>query len=945
MAKFGVSVYDQDNSVSPPNITHFGEPFLNTHSGESIVARSTGYGYVSLNWNLPNGSWSLTRLVRNSSGIPVDVEDGDTLFTDAFVGARTSYIDNTLTPGRYYYYRQFVQPILTTPVLASPDGYWLPSGSASVLATGDSGYSDTLYGRLPEWFKGPDNLNLGELGLDHQSTFLYRFLSLFGFQLDQVRADTDHLLQAYNAQTISEALLPSLGAQFGVAHEYALGSRSMRRFTDGATRIWKSKGTLPGIRELAAVVTGYGTHVRLGTNLSLSTADSGPYGGVGNWRGRTNASVSYRANLASTVTPSGDGVHVITAPTSGPCVVDLNPGESSPVTRMQYAIPVVPSLSYVASSYFSTQATGISVTAHLQWLDANGNPLGVPVDSATVVVASDWSTRVTVGGRAYFDSYVNIYSDPYVDLLQSPPPRYADVSYSISGLAPTTYVDAYSTIYDSSSWLLPTAYVDGYVNDYGSEVLQCGFALEEASAAGANQHPARETLVYLDSQVINYVGNTSGMTGSGIGWSSNVTVMADPIGAAPGQCLTIYPTSPPDLLVSLIDGDVVPGVALHDPYLPPYAVGYSPSPDVAPTEPTKVTTLQPMNYAGFMPMVNAGDVYTALATCIDPDSSLGTRTAQVGMNYFDGPDLVGTVLSDPVDLPYNVWTPLAYTLTVPRNAIYDRIELVVMAAGGVYINTGTGVKNVALVQQPAATAFAFDGATPSPTSDFLWESTPFNSISHYYHRRAPKIIRLQALLADYTPYTAPVRTVFAYRSIPDSPRALSGSDIDTALAPLPEVGVQLRARWQDKYIVGTTLTTRWRVFDLPVGANLSVRWYDKINYPAVVGTAGATITASWSDDVYFQANATLTAVWNTDEAVYVEDEEIILDTNEDSAETPEYSPFYPEYESSFGFPILDVYVDAYSGVYVAAGMYYPYYTDIYPYLIRNYEDTYEIEYD
>lgn len=884
MATFGTTVLGVDT---------FGARVVDSYATPSLTALGTRYGEVALSWSTPPGSWSAMRLVRNASGSPIDIDDGVTLFTDPPNTARTSFTDTGLTTGRVYYYKQFVQPITTTPVLSGPSGYWIATGNAEILIAAFQGGIETLYNRIPEFYKSADNTALSEQGIDYHSTFLYRFLAPFGFHADQLRTDTDHLLKAYDATAISERLLPSLAAQFGVNYEPALGSRGMRRLTDNAVRIWQLKGTFPGVRELANAVTGYGAHVRINRNLALDNADAGPCKGIGHWTGRLNSRVTYRANPLTTVTPAGDGVHVITSVNPAtPVAVDLNAsdqttffntyadayGINDPQKRLQYAVPVVSSLPYVvSSSFFCSDYT--NVTPQMQWLDVYGQPAGPPTQGARVGVTGSTWTPVVVSDRAYPSVYVDGYVNDYGSVA-----RYLEVSY---------------LFYPISS---------------GVQVLQSGFQVEETVAAGTLV-PARETLVYLDSEAVNYVTNTNGAIGTARDWSTNVSSYLD---ATYGQYLTPQdPLAVSTTTVTLADAellDIASGGV--DPFLPNFTPGYSSNTLLPPAEPTKVLALQAMEYVGLTPLVSPGQTWTAMCQALDPDVSVGVRTAQIGMHFYDGPDLQFTNFSPLVDIPAGQWFPLSYEITVPVNPTYDRVKLVIMAAGGTTLSTA--IRNVALEQRPAMSAFSFDGATPSVTGDFLWEGTPFASRSHYYHRRAPRVIRLQKMLDDYVPYTSTYKLVYAYSAIPDSPRAASGSDLDPALSPPQTVGVQARCRWRVNQLAGTSLTTRWQVFGIPVGKSFAVRWYTKINYPVVVGQAGVQRALVWSDNVRVPVGLQLSLVWNDIESFEMDDAELVDDLNtssDDDLTGTVYNDMYVNQYSESDPDAMNIYLGTYGSAY------------------------------
>jgi len=512
-------------------------------------ARATDYGRISVTWTRPGGVWTAQRLVRNLVGNPIDENDGEALLDQPTALAATSYTDSdkvvlaagsqtalydlsVFGTGRYgsedpvsppvggthYYYGLFVRDVATA--------LWRRTGVAEVLATSDHGMTQRMYRRLPDVFKAPEYNAVGDLRDDEEQTFLYRFLSAFGFQLDHARTELESLRRVNNPRELSSTLLPALAQQLGVDYEPELGDRLMRRMTASALRLWGVRGTLAGVRELATVFTGWDSAVRLGHNLALDRLDAGPDGGVGRWTGRTNCTTSYEGFVPANRGPGGEGAVVITATAAGVCEVRPAPVTPNSRERLQYASPVIPNLPYMVSQYVRTTAPGVTAAVGLRWLNVEGNVVGaVNVGDPTNVVDS-WTAR------------------PAHTALAPPTARYLEYHLVLNGL---------------------TA---------GATVRACALQIQEDYVLRP-WAPAREVRLFLAANLVNYVGNTSGFGSSAEGWSKNV---AAPLGFGGLTFESVVQSS--QTAVALIDaltvtyaGDVA-GSDNAKPVLPPYIATY-----------------------------------------------------------------------------------------------------------------------------------------------------------------------------------------------------------------------------------------------------------------------------------------------------------------------------------------------------------------------------------
>lgn len=663
----------------------------------TLLVGSTALATAALTWDPPSGVWTRLRLVRSTVGVPRDEREGVVLFEDAFATARSSYLDEGLTTGRYYYYGLFVKAATG----------WLPASSSYILVSKDWGYTSKLYAGLPEVFKSDDYAAVTDVVVNPEDTFLYKFLAVFGFQLDALRSDTESLRTLPDANAANQAMLPALSAQVGLQYEPEIGTRATRRLIANAIHLWKIKGTVPGVRELASVLTGYVSHVRIGKNLVLDGLDAGPTSDVGRWKGRTNATITYRANIVTDTNPAGDGVRIIKPTAAGAVVVDTNRGDADTLLRRLYAVPVLPNTSYTLSQYVRTPSGAASTAqSQLTWLDASGATIGAVVAGANATLNASWAR-------------------PTVQATSPATARYAILGMGTGALTLTQTVE------------------------------HCGVQIEEGAVTA--WQCAREVMIYLDPQFINYVGNTSGAAGNATGWSTDVSAATD---ATLGPYLTKFVPDPIDP-VMLVDA------------IPVTVTG-----DTLPTPPSPANSMVSTEvwYPTAHMAVAPGQHWTALAEAIPPLAATINldRYGSVGFRLYSGATLIGYEMSPQVLLPHGVFTPMSHELIVPAGAAYDHIEICIVTEGT------CGFRHVALEDIGIEAAFYFDGSTDSPASEFLWQGTPFLSSTYFYDRRSMRTVRLRAMLTDYLPNGSCYDLLFATPVPAASPQSIAGVDADPA---------------------------------------------------------------------------------------------------------------------------------------------------------------------
>ncbi len=245
---------------------------------DPFVASSLGYDTVNLTWTPPlPTNWSGYRIVRSRSGFPTTVTDG--VVAHEVIGGswatHTGYANVDL-PGGWHYYTFF---------LRTADGAtWVRVATTDVLVPYDFATTDKLWDTIPEYYKhirddsadqSIKNLRINpELYLSNDYTapnlLLSSFLHLFGIGLDHVRTQIEDVVTGYGSNDVHISRLNLLAKQFGRDLEQAVPAYANRTVVRNLAYLYRKRGTLDGIAELATMTTGYDVEVTLGPNMMLN---------------------------------------------------------------------------------------------------------------------------------------------------------------------------------------------------------------------------------------------------------------------------------------------------------------------------------------------------------------------------------------------------------------------------------------------------------------------------------------------------------------------------------------------------------------------------------------------------------------------------------------------------------------------------------------------------
>ena len=250
-----------DNYQIPPN--EFVESFLE--------ATAVAYGVISVAWgaNLPSEDLSSTPiatsaiLVYSSAGPPATVSSGDVL---AESSTDFAYEHTGLEGGRWAYYTLFIKYESTT-----ADPYYEPVASVEVLVPYNYGSTALLWRRVPQYYREADTrigdyldpasefatTELGGLPVGNKVGPLYRFLSIFGFEMDRVRTIIDYLMISKDPAEANSETLDAVANTVGLGFSSnIINTERLRAILDDIGYLRRGKGTVDGVANYGRAFSG-----------------------------------------------------------------------------------------------------------------------------------------------------------------------------------------------------------------------------------------------------------------------------------------------------------------------------------------------------------------------------------------------------------------------------------------------------------------------------------------------------------------------------------------------------------------------------------------------------------------------------------------------------------------------------------------------------------------
>ena len=301
-----------------------------------FYARPLDYGTVEITWGitLDLAKWGEIAVVRSAFGMPLTVNDGQTLFraTQAKlfpqgytekknadgkqpVEARKIYDPRSmpgvgtqvvLPNGRWYYYGLFFRS----------GTKWHRYMVTQTLLPRNHHHAEHLFDNLPPYYQWTDDNMRGGRG----DGDLRRFLKLIGYDLDLTRQYVESWLDLYHTDFTPIPLLRRLGANFGVEYEAGIGDIRYRGLISKIGPLYRSRGTSRSLKEMVVSVTKCSTDLTPSGNIMLLPDDSDFFEGTGNWAGihPDTPLGGFTPAVAPVLTPDKirleHGVHVVKPP-------------------------------------------------------------------------------------------------------------------------------------------------------------------------------------------------------------------------------------------------------------------------------------------------------------------------------------------------------------------------------------------------------------------------------------------------------------------------------------------------------------------------------------------------------------------------------------------------------------------------------------------------------
>lgn len=238
---------------------------------------------TTTNFDVPINTWTqvYSFITSPSSGInqaAVRVGSGvttATIYAQAILATTsgaipvtsTSYIDASITPGKYHYYGLWLKT-------ASGTDTWVLAGSSGCLMPADYDSADQMLDLIPSFYiQLADNQN--ELQSDPTGNlFLEAFIGVFGWGFDYLRTQYDTYLNLNDPHAIPVKDLYNLASQLNVPIYPRLGNTVLRKAVFNNAIVNILRGTVTGIQSQVSAYTGWEIDVTVGVNLMLSDDQS-----------------------------------------------------------------------------------------------------------------------------------------------------------------------------------------------------------------------------------------------------------------------------------------------------------------------------------------------------------------------------------------------------------------------------------------------------------------------------------------------------------------------------------------------------------------------------------------------------------------------------------------------------------------------------------------------
>lgn len=271
---------DQSNSATDNSLKSDG--FVTTPpegAGESTFSAEVyERGQIELSWALEDAlvesatsaDFDVTEIVIRASadGEPITTKDGilvasiTTTNIAEYVNQDNEYLYIDKNPiyvqnGNWVYYSLFARYENNT-----NDAFYERVTTLSVQIPQDWGSTQALWERIPVYYKELDDKLLKELqaqdvSYPYQEGPLYRYVSLFGWELDKIRTTIFDTMRINDPSIIHSSAIDALAYQVGAEiNKDALGTIKLRNLLNNIGYLRRTKGTATSVQAYVAALSG-----------------------------------------------------------------------------------------------------------------------------------------------------------------------------------------------------------------------------------------------------------------------------------------------------------------------------------------------------------------------------------------------------------------------------------------------------------------------------------------------------------------------------------------------------------------------------------------------------------------------------------------------------------------------------------------------------------------
>ena len=758
MSRYGSAIYGLSRYGETPKLAYSVDPM-------SLLVYNFSETLVS--WQIPSGTFSRVRLLRNQNGYAEHAEDGIIIWEEINTTvSRTSYRDGSATstaipivPGKPIYYKIF---------LFTNEKVWVAAGSVGGVIPGSHDMGRRLVDALPRVFTSKEQSPLSEIEAvvsntpgvvtsatksvvviktDNGDLETYQvsgstnkygkplvavgqsvnpgtilatdsdlnlFLDGFAFSMDEALTYLDLLNPDHTLISTPESLIPLETSNFGLTLEPGIPLKNQKRLVREAIFMYTHKGTRTGIETYVESLSGYAPTITVSENLLLTTDESTFYSGTGNWVPTGATLASSTEQVPATNANNIDGTHTCKVIASAAGHMAL--GKNAPVTK---AVPVTPGTTYTLSSTIKSPASAGNITPKVSFYTKDGTLIGSEYSGTATAATNTWST---------------------ISLTKRAPMEESQALIAVTGNGTTI------------------TYTTGANHTFavGTSMTVQGFSTAGFNVTGA-------TVTATTSNTFSVLGSTTGTITSENGYAVNNELDATyaAIDFAWSAAGTYYIDTVCLQKGSSVAYDEARALTL---YLNPNKKNYIKNPSfegnvtdswtktgsATVTQDSSVPTLA---YSGTKSAKIVGTgawTYTANSAPITPGSYYSASffyKSNASMTLtFTGKDSGGTVID-------------VHTATVPISTDWARFsatdlvnygESTTTYTIGLSGTTGTFyLDSVQFEKGPSATEY-FDGSMPDGYGT-VWESTANNSTSDMYFNKNFKVPRVGYTLKDWVP--------------------------------------------------------------------------------------------------------------------------------------------------------------------------------------------------